>query len=112
MARTALTVQQIIRTGAGLAASLGTPGTQHSLPGNDGRIFIRALNTGTTHTLTVQTPGKVAGLDIAEATVALTATTGDQMIGPFEPAVFNQADGAVYIDIDAVTGLTVAVYRL
>jgi hypothetical protein len=112
MARTALTVQQIVRTGSGKAVTYATPGTQHSIPSNDGRVFIRAVNTGTTHTLTVQTPGSVAGLAIAEATFTLTATTGDQMIGPFEPAVFNQSDGAVYIDIDAITGLTMAVYRL
>ena len=34
---------------------------------------------------------KIEGIDIAEITVTIPATNGDKMIGPFDPAIFNQS---------------------
>ncbi len=114
MSRVALTVQQIDRDTNGLACTRTAPSsTELSIPNNDGRIFIEMLNTGTaTMTVTAQTPGQVGGLAIAEYVATVGITTGDQMVGPFPPAVFNQADGAVYLDLSATVTTTIGCFRL
>jgi hypothetical protein len=48
----------------------------------------------------------VAGLDIAEVAVSIPATTGDLMIGPFPPSVFNDGNGDMRFNFSEVTGLT------
>ncbi len=114
MSRVALTVQQIDRASSGLSATHTAPSsTQLSIPNNDGRMFVNVKNTGaTTQTVTVQTPGQVAGLDVAELVCTVPPTTGDIMVGPFPPAAFNQSDGAVYVDLSASTTMTVGCFRL
>jgi len=112
VARTTLSVQQITNSGItpSYAAATATDGDAFA---NDGDVFVHVKNVGGSPvTLTIQTPGKVAGVDIAEVTVTIPATTGDKMIGPFDPTVFNQSDGKVYLDWSAVTGVTVAAIRL
>lgn len=114
MARVALTVQQIDRDGNGLAATYPAPSsTQLSIPNNDGRMYLDVRNTGaTTQTVTVQTPGQVLGLDIAEYVATIPPTTGIQLIGPLPPALFNQSDNSAYVDLSVTTTITVACFRL
>ncbi len=111
---TALTVQQIVRSGSGLTPTY-TPadGTGNTVPGNDGRIFLHFKNTNAaTRTVTINTPGQVVGLDIADLTATIPITSGDKMVGPFPPAVFNQADDSLSITYSAVADRTVAAIRL
>lgn len=112
MARTTLTVQQVTLAGLAptYAAATVTDGDAFA---NDGNVLVHVKNTNAaTRTLTIQTPAKVAGVDVAEVTVTIPANTGDVMIGPFDPSIFNQADGKVYLDWSAVTNVTVAAIRL
>jgi hypothetical protein len=82
------------------------------IPNNDGRIFLDVRNTGVTMTVTVQTPGQVAGLNVAEYVATIAATTGVHLIGPFPPSAFNQSDGSVNVDFSVTTTCTVACFRL
>ena len=109
MTRSALTVQQLVNTG--LAPSYGAFDAAGMYFVNDGNVMLHIKNSGTIKALTIATPAKVAGLDIAEDIVSIPATTGDKMIGPFDPSVFNQDAGVVYIDVDSATGVTVAAVR-
>jgi hypothetical protein len=112
MARVTLTPQQIVRTGLAPVFAGWDAGLQHGFA-NDGRIFAQVKNTNAAvRTVTVQTPGTVDGLAVAERTVNIPATTGDVMIGPFPPSAYNQADGQVYLDIDVVLNVTIAIFRL
>jgi len=111
MSRTTLTVQQIVTAANGLAVALTTAGTQHSFA-NDGRVFLYVRNTGAAKTLTMTTPNTVQGLAIADQTATITATTGDQMFGPFPPSLYNNSDGTVYVDLDTVTSASIGVVRL
>ncbi len=112
MARITLTPQQIVRTGLAPTFGAWDAGLQHAFA-NDGRIYIEVKNTAVAdHTVTIQTPGTVDALAVAERTVLIPANTGDKIIGPFPPSVYNQADGMVYIDIDVATTTTIAVIRL
>jgi hypothetical protein len=80
---------------------------------NDGNMFIHAKNTNAAQrTLTILTPARVAGVDVADVAVVLPLTTGDKMIGPFDPTIFNQSDGTVNVDLDASAGVTIAVFKL
>lgn len=115
MARTALTVQSIIRNG--LAPSFGAANVDgHAVP-NDGKTWIEVKNAGGSPiTVTIQTPGTVDGMAVADRTVVVPATTGDRMIGPFPPNQYNQISGSdvgtVYVDFSAVTSVTVAAFTM
>lgn len=60
--------------------------------------FVRqkACDQGTVHTTTVSVP----------------ATTGDRICGPFDPVLFNDANGFVQVTYSAVTSVTVAAVSL
>jgi len=110
VSRVAQTVQNIVSTG--LAPTYGAAHDEMSAP-NDGNVFLHVKNVNAAaRTLTVVTPGTVYGLAIADLTVTIPGTTGDKMIGPFPPSVFNQADGSIYFNIDVITDGTIAVVRM
>ena len=80
---------------------------------NSGRVFLHVKKSAAVDcVVTVQTPKQVAGLDVAERTVTVPATTGDKFIGPFPPSVFNVAAGDLEFTLDDIDGLTVAVLEL
>lgn len=115
MARTALTVTDISRTGVDSAATLEAANSDGEKFYNNGRVFLEVLNTNASdRTLTFQTPRTVDGLAVAEHTV--TVSQNERMfIGPFPTATFNQTStdaGMVYVDFDAVTDVTVAAWKL
>lgn len=111
MARSALTIQNITRSG--IEPTYAAWGTDdHYFPNEGKRTFIHVFNgDASQHTVTIQTPKTVDGLAIAERTVAIPASE-DRMIGPFPTEWYNQADNTVYIDIDDNTSVTVAALRL
>lgn len=112
MARTSLTVQDLGLAGITPAYTAGDAVNDHEFI-NDGRCYLHVKNNGAgSCVVTVQTPAKVGGLDIAEVTVTVPATTGDKKIGPFKTDLFNQAGGLVYVDLDIDTGVTLGAFRL
>lgn len=114
MARTALTVQQVVRTGLSPSYTAGNGSGGHSIA-NDGRVLLHIKNGGgSSINATLQTPVTVdeqAALAVADLVVAVP-NGGERMIGPFPPALYNQADNTVYLDFSAVTSVTVAAIRL
>ncbi len=112
MARVAITVQDM----AGLAGIEPTFVSFDHSNGmyfvNDGNIIGYAKNSnGSTRTITAVTPATEKGLAVADATFTLDATTGEWVLPRFPPALFNQADGSVYLD-GSGAGLTIALVRL
>jgi len=76
---------------------------------NNGRTLLHFLKAGANAcTVTVQTPVKAGGLDVAERTFNVPASTGDVMAGPFTPSIYNDAAGDLRFTLSEVTGLTVA----
>ena len=111
MARTALVPQQVVRTGLTPVFSAANA-DGHSIA-NDGKVVLEVKNTsGAPINVTIQTPGSVDGLAIADLVVAIPLTSGDKIIGPFPPGIYNQADGTIYVDFAAAPGLTVAALRI
>uniref|UniRef100_A0A6H1ZEH9 Uncharacterized protein n=1 Tax=viral metagenome TaxID=1070528 RepID=A0A6H1ZEH9_9ZZZZ len=110
MPMTDLTPQTIIRTG--LAPTYGAANVDgHSIP-NAGRMFLHVKNgSAVSVTVTVDTPGQVDGLDVAQLAVAIAAGL-ERMIGPFPPGVYNQISGKIHVTFSAVTTVTLAAFIL
>lgn len=99
---------------AGVAQTYQTPNAvdTYTFP-NDGRVFLHVKKSGAgICNVGVITPGTVRGKAIADASIAIPASTGDKMIGPFAPDLYNDANGLVSVTFSEVTGLSVAVVRL
>lgn len=104
MARVEITVTTISRDGVAPASQVTSDATNdHVIEGNDGRVVLEAQNVdaGSAHTVTVTTPGSVAGLAIADLEVSVPASS-TRWIGPFPTTVFNQT-GTDDVNIDVAT---------
>lgn len=116
MANVDWTVQQL-NGGAGAAlatsynGSLSISDTYYFQ--NDGRTFLHAKKTGAgACTVTADTPANARGVAIANPTYTVPATTGDVLIGPFAPDLFNDSNNKCAVTLSEITGLSVGVFRL
>lgn len=108
MARTALTVQQVRRSG--LTPSYGAANVDgHSVP-NDGQTVIHVKTGGTGCTVNLKIPGTVDGQAVADKQIVI-GTSAERFIGPFPPQTYNQSDGSVHVDFSSVTTVTIAAIR-
>jgi hypothetical protein len=115
-----LTPQEVVRTGlapvytaAGASPLLNTSDT--FVFNNTGRELLHFKKSGAgSCNVVITPPGTVDGLAVAARTVAVPATTGDKMIGPFPPAIYNTPGASTFVGftVSEVTGLTVAIVRL
>lgn len=111
MARTEIAVQSVSL--AGVTPAFAAAFVDGNMFKNDGNVIIEVKNASASPvTVTIQTPAKVGGVDLAEIVVTVPATNGDKVIGPFDPSLFNQAGGMVYLDTSAQASVTIAVLRL
>jgi len=106
MADVRKTVQSALRTGVSPAYTAApATGSDVGLVRNDGRVILYFKNGATNRTVTIQTPAKVAGLDVAELSVAVAANT-ERVVGPFPPSVFNDSSQDLRFSADAAGNLT------
>jgi hypothetical protein len=111
MARTALTVQQISRSGLGPAYTAANV-DGHSVDNRNQKLFLHVKNgSASSINVTVVTPATVEGLAVADLVVAVP-NGGERMIGPFSNRPFNQTDGTIHVDFSAVTTVTVAAFKI
>jgi hypothetical protein len=112
MAETRLTPQDLSDQGITPSYTTSLSDSDTYLVNNDGKVFLHFKKTGAGDCdVTIQTPATVHGLAVAERTVTVPATTGDKMIGPFPPSVFNDGQD-VKFTLSEVTDLSVAVIRM
>lgn len=78
-------------------------------PIEPGVFFYMTNGDASPHTATISTPGTVNGLAIADATLVVAA--GDSGVIPMS-RVFRGATGRASITYDAVTSVTVGVFKL
>ena len=110
MARGVLTVQQIARAGLVPAYVAGDALGHEFL--NDGKTFVHVKNgSASPITVTIPTPGQVDGLDVAERTVSVAATS-EKIIGPFPTTTYNQSGNKVYVDLSAVVTVTLGAFKI
>jgi len=114
MADVRLSVQKVLQAGLTpvYTGSL-TATTVDYVFKNNGRVFIHAKKAGAGDcTATVTTPVTVDGKAVADLAVTVVATTGDKMIGPLPPAIFNDGNGDARVMFSEITGLTVGIFEL
>ena len=106
-----LTVQQLTRAGI-TPTYAAAAGGGDSFP-NDGQTFVQFKNTNAAaRNVTIATQVTVDGKAVADDVINVPLTTGDVMVGPFPPGIYNDVNGRVQLTYDAVTNLTVGVFRL
>lgn len=120
MARTVLTVQEIVRTGLNPTFTPADATNGHSFDNTGENVFIHVKNgDASSHTVTVTTPNSVDGLALADLSVSVPAS-GERIIGPFPNALYGtidtdptpDIDPAIFVDIDVDTSVTIAAIRL
>lgn len=111
MARTALSTQQIARSGLNPAYTAANA-DGHSIENRNKNVFMHVKNGGASPiSVTFITPATVAGLAIADLVVSVP-NAEERIIGPFSANPFNQADSTVHVDFSAVVSVTVAAFKL
>ena len=90
-------------------AAVAAAGGGDTAPVGDGYFLFVANGDASPHTATLATPGTVAGHAIADATLVVAA--GEFGIIPLTN-LFRGATGRAAITYDAVTSVTVAVFKL
>jgi len=103
-------VQKI--SSAGLAATYHSDltTTDTFLVRNSGKTVLHFKKSGAgACNVTINTPGTVDGLAVAQRVVVVPATTGDVFISGLRPNDYNDVNGDLRITLDEVTGLTLAV---
>ena len=67
---------------------------------NDGQTFLEIRNQGAAaDTVTIITPATVEGLAVADVAITVANDATPAHAGPFPPAIFNQPDGTVHVDV-------------
>lgn len=111
MARTTLTVQNIVP--AGLTPAFAAANTDGVSVANNGNMFIEIVNghTSATHTATIDHPGTVDGLAVANRTVEVPATE-TRKVGPFTARYNQPGTQYIHVDFDSVTALSVGAFQM
>jgi hypothetical protein len=114
MADTRVSSQKVTKAGMSAVYTAGIiAGTTDFVFKNSGRSVLHAKKSGAgACTLTLKTPTQIQGLDITDPTVNVPASTGDVMIGPFPPSIFNDGANDMRFNLSEVTGLTFAIYEM
>ena len=106
---TLVTSRAGVAVATGMVAADGTNGNKFL---NSGKECLHVKNASASPiTVTVVTPGQVDGMDIADLTVSVPATTGDVLIGPFTKT-FEAQDNWILATFSVVTSVTVGAIRL
>ena len=107
-ASTALTVQTLNVT-VGITPTFAAAAAAGNNFANDGQTFFEIKNSGITTNITVTAVATYGGLSLTNPSYVIAATTGDRMIGPFDPTLFS---GTVEVAYAQVTGITVGAFKL
>lgn len=112
MARSALAVQNVDRTGLDpVYTSANVDG--HSVQ-NDGRMLLHVKNGATAVVVTLDITRTVDGQAVVDPTITVP-DSGERFIGPFPAEPYNQGAGlgdVLHIDFDDIVNVTIAAFRI
>ncbi|GIW81490.1 MAG: hypothetical protein KatS3mg105_3297 [Gemmatales bacterium] len=102
-----LTAKVASRSGVDLSPVAANAGGDEFV--NNGRELLYIKNaSGSSITLTVQTPVTVDGLAVSDRQITVGAGE-EKIIGPFPKGTYNDGNGHVQLSYSAVTSVTVSV---
>ncbi|KKN39099.1 hypothetical protein LCGC14_0746950 [marine sediment metagenome] len=111
MTEVAKAAEQIVKTGVVPTNTGSLSASNNYVTPNDGRLFLHVINGGgSTCNVTIAANKLVDGLTVPDRTVAVLAGT-DQMIGPFDKDVYNDANDLISVTFDFITTVTLAAMR-
>jgi hypothetical protein len=105
-----------LMTPAGLDATTPATAAASSMTfANDGRVFLHVKTGATTANLTTTVvrkldDGTAAGIAGTNPVLALAANK-NYILGPFDPAIYNDSNGEVGFALSATTSIVVQAYR-
>lgn len=110
-----LTVQQISR--AGLTPAFAAAAAGGDAFANSGKTYlhVKNANVGAARTVTLasQLPAGAIPQGAAKGDLAVVvAASGEKLIGPLDPAAFNDANGRVVVTYSTEADLTVGAFAL
>lgn len=114
MPATARTPQVISRLGLAEAFTAADNTNGETCP-NNGNMFLHVKNTGGgACTVSIAKSGipTIDGDATVAKTVVVPITTGDRMIGPFLPGIYNDSSGNINVTFSTGTGVTAAYVQL
>jgi hypothetical protein len=87
------------------------PDTQ-LIPNKNGDVLLRLINgSGEATKATIVTPGEVDGNAVGDLEVEVGATSA-KVIGPFDPAIYNNEEGQLEVKLSKVTTVSLEVIRV
>jgi hypothetical protein len=112
MARTALTVNEIDKDGLIVSLSAANADGHSVAADRNAASYIEVLNgSGSSITVTIQTPATAGGLAIADRTVSIGAGVR-QKISLEDRDLYVRDDGTIYVDFSAVTTVTCGAFKI
>ena len=120
MARTVLTVQDVVRTGLVPSYVAGDSANGHSFDNTGEDVFLIVINDDVSDkTVTITTPGTLDGHAIDDLAVVVTLAE-ERVIGPFPNALYGTVDvdpdpdidPAIFVDLSADTSVTLGAFRM
>lgn len=97
---------------AGIVPTFGAVTASDTLPNSDGKTVVYVKNaSGGSINVTVTGQGKMDDISVPNRVIAVAAGT-DKVIGPFNPAMYNDANGAVTLAFSAQASVTLAAFQL
>jgi hypothetical protein len=82
------------------------------IPNKGGDVILRIINGAAEATkATIVTPGEVDGNLVADLEIEVAATT-TKILGPYDPAVYNDANGNLNLKLSKVTTVTLEATRV
>ncbi len=102
-----LTVQKMVLTG--VAPTFVAVAASDVFP-NDGKTYIEVKNAGGTQdVVTIPAQSTCSQGSLHDSVTTVPITTGDRVIGPFDPTRFNNSSGQVTVNHSFTTSVTCAV---
>jgi hypothetical protein len=102
-----LTVQKMVLTG--VAPTFVSVASSDVFP-NDGKTYIEVKNAGGTQdVVTIPAQSTCSQGTLHDSVTTVPITTGDRVIGPFDPTRFNNSSGQVTVNHSFTTSVTCAV---
>lgn len=106
--RIVVAAQKIVATG--LQPALTAPTVDGDVIPVGNVVLVVSNSSGVSINVTIQTPAKQDGLDVAEQIVPVAAGAVAKLIGPFPAATYGRTAapdiGKAYVDYSAIAGVT------